>query len=108
MEAQCLHVPAPFQFVACWPFVGIKQNLPPVVLATLSHRACNYFILYFPDDFCHTEPPGELYFMVLIIPDGFWHTELPGEFYFLVLCLFIPGGICHTEPPEYGIRVPHV
>ena len=24
MEARCPHVPVPLQFVACWPFVGVK------------------------------------------------------------------------------------
>ena len=69
-----------------------------------------FYVLVIPGGFCHTEPPGELYFMVscLIIPGGFCHTEPPGKLYSLVLCLFILGGICHTEPPEYGIIVPHV
>ena len=39
-----------------------------------------------PGGFCHTEPPGELYFIILIlrviIPGGFCHTEPPGELYF--------------------------
>ena len=63
---------------------ALKWTLPPMVLATLSHRACNYFILYLSDGFCHTVPSGELYFIVLclIIPGSFCHTEPPGELYF--------------------------
>ena len=47
-----------------------EVDSPPMVLATLSHRACNYFILYFPGGFCHTKPPGELYF--------WWINKDPG------------------------------
>ena len=40
---------------------ALKWTLPPMVLATLSHRACNYFILYFPGGFYHTVPSGKFY-----------------------------------------------
>ena len=48
-----------------------EVDSPPMVLATPSHRACNYFILYFPGGFCHTKPPGELYF--------WWINKDPGN-----------------------------
>ena len=56
----------------------------PMVLATLSHWACNYFIYIFPGGFCHSEPPGGFYYLFeYIFISGFCHFEPPGGFYCL-------------------------
>ena len=48
--------------VCCWLTLcgssAQKWPLPPMVLATLSHRACNYIFLV---GFCHIVPPGKFY-----------------------------------------------
>ena len=51
---------------------ALKWTLLPMVLATLSHRACNYFILYFPGGFCHIVPSGKFYHNNFIIRINAW------------------------------------
>ena len=54
----------------------------------------------------HSQMRSFAYDFMFNLPGGYCHSEPPGELYFLVLCLIIPGGICHAEPPDYGIRIP--
>ena len=82
---------------------ALKWTLPPMVLATQSHWTCNYFSLHFPGGFCHTEPPGRLYYL-----NYHWTTLLLDHIW--IPCPY-SSGFCLTEPPGdliIGITVqPH-